>query len=492
MPAASPRLSMLIVPLAALVFLAGLGRGKIVTSHEARVAATAATMAESGWPWSARPVSVPLRLESRPPQTLAVNPWLIPVFNREMRLQKPPLPYWCTAALYRLMGASEMTSRLVPALMGLAGALLLYDLARALSGRRSARWAALAWVSTLFIAEEYRKAMADPYLAFFALASFWAWVRAASPRPDGGRAAGFLALFYLSVALGLLAKGPVLLLHVLVPVGLHTMLYRRAPRASWLQHAAGTGLALLLALPWPVYVAMHVPGVVQVWRYESVGEFADNVRNARPWFFYVPAMLELSLPWTPLWAAGLWAAVQRPRRHLLLPVLWCAVIVLVFSFAHMKKNAYMLPLMPAQALIIGRTIAMAEAWSRRGLRGRWPKLLLDAQVIVGVALGLGIAALALLGPVEGRHSLQMWLRSIAATPALNIAGAILALAAALIPLNRHVCRTLTRRAAVQACCCAVLVVVTIVIVNASKHNQRKAVVDFGAAPPAPKAAMVGV
>ena len=95
--------------LAALaIFLPMLGRKDIVTSHEARVAQTARQMAASGWPWRATEVSVPVvglidepsnkRLGPLPGRGQQhVNPWLVPVLNGQIRLQKPPLPYWCSA-----------------------------------------------------------------------------------------------------------------------------------------------------------------------------------------------------------------------------------------------------------------------------------------------------------------------------------------------------------------------------------------------------------
>src|SRR5579864_5642947 len=103
------------------------GRRQFAASHEARVADPAREMAAAGWPWNARVIEVPavhlvkrmgvLRLaaDSDAP-TLHVDPWVVPVLTGEVRLQKPPLPYWCAAVAYRLWGVGEMTSRLVPAL----------------------------------------------------------------------------------------------------------------------------------------------------------------------------------------------------------------------------------------------------------------------------------------------------------------------------------------------------------------------------------------
>ena len=55
------RLRPVLLVLAAMpVFVALLGRRDIGTSHEARVAQTARQMADAGWPWNARALSVPV------------------------------------------------------------------------------------------------------------------------------------------------------------------------------------------------------------------------------------------------------------------------------------------------------------------------------------------------------------------------------------------------------------------------------------------------
>ena len=146
-------------------------------------------MAASGWPWNAQPVQVPkvtkvlingmTQLRPAPGNdTMPVNPWIVPVMNNQIRLQKPPLPYWCAAIAFRLFGIGEGWARLVPALLGLFATLLIYDLSEMLLGRRSGLIAAAVWLTTgHFLVDEYRKAMADPYLAFFTLTAIWAWIR---------------------------------------------------------------------------------------------------------------------------------------------------------------------------------------------------------------------------------------------------------------------------------------------------------------------------
>lgn len=356
---------------AGVLFLAFLGRRDIVTSHESRVAQTARLMAASGWPWSATPVTVARPGSDQPWQ---VNPWIVPVFAGEVRLQKPPLPYWCTAVVFRVLGTSEWAARAIPALMGVFGTVLLYALARRLYGFRVAFAAACIWITTHFILDEYRKVMADPYLAFFTLACIWAWIAAAQ---DRRRMCALV--FYVSLALALLAKGPVALLHIAVPLAAWHLLFRARLPGPWPVHLWGVALLLAIALPWPLYVLGHLPHALEIWRYESVGELADNVRNARPWYFYPPNLLLIALPWTPWWVLGLLDPLIRDRRpERWLPLIWLAAIVLFFSLVNHKKNAYLLPALPAIVLMAAQAITL--------LRRNAPRLLVVQAVVFGAIL----------------------------------------------------------------------------------------------------------
>src|SRR5689334_620823 len=214
-PTVRPTRAALLLVMSLLTFLPFIGLRDIVTSHEARVAQVARQMAESGWPWNARLVEVPQvevrvgpegeRLSAKSDgSTQFVNPWLVPVINGQIRLQKPPLPYWCSAVLFRTFGFGEGVSRFIPALLGALSVLIIWDLARLLIGRVGAWYAALVWMSSYFIVDEFRKTMADPYLAFFTLAAVWSWIR--SQRSG----AGWFVPFYMAMALGVLAKGPII------------------------------------------------------------------------------------------------------------------------------------------------------------------------------------------------------------------------------------------------------------------------------------------
>src|SRR4051812_13376666 len=104
--ASHPIRLLLLLGLSMATFLLFIGLRDIATSHEARVVQVARQMAAAGWAWEGKRIDVPqveivhlpagLRLRAKEDgSTMSVNPWIVPVINGQIRLQKPPLPYWC-------------------------------------------------------------------------------------------------------------------------------------------------------------------------------------------------------------------------------------------------------------------------------------------------------------------------------------------------------------------------------------------------------------
>jgi len=164
-------------------------------------------------------------------------------------------------------------------------------------------------------------------------------------------------------------------------------------------HILGLALFLLIALPWPIAVLRTLPHAREIWRYESVGEFADNVHNARPWWFYLGALPQVLAPWIAFVIVGMLLVVGRKdarhRRHWFAPI-WIALTVLVFSFANLKKAAYLLPMMPGVALLTSEGIAAVAAHLRRRRTSHAPPLVilrLSGAIILACG-GIAIAWLA--------------------------------------------------------------------------------------------------
>jgi 4-amino-4-deoxy-L-arabinose transferase-like glycosyltransferase len=149
-------------------------------------------------------------------------------------------------------------------------------------------------------------------------------------------------------------------------------------------------------LPWPLYVIAHIPGVVELWRFESIGELSDNLRNARPWYFYIPQLFYIALPWTAWWIGGTVLAIHKRSRRRLFPLIWFLLTVAAFSFVHMKKNAYLLPAMPAMAICSAQGIVRMMAWARTVKDNAFIGLAARAHAVIGIGLAVATSIMLLL------------------------------------------------------------------------------------------------
>jgi 4-amino-4-deoxy-L-arabinose transferase-like glycosyltransferase len=173
----------------------------------------------------------------------------------------------------------------------------------------------------------------------------------------------------------------------------------------------------------------------------------DNTENARPFWFYFPNLFQITLPWTPVWLAALALPFLRRRRRAwrtaLFPLLWYALVVLFFSCVHLKKNAYLLPAMPAQALLIAQGLVRLAAIARAARRRRNEPAGLLLAIQTFIPLGFAVALFFLIP----KTALPLAPRLVAAAIPAGLA------AAALGPLVRRRTTdwlTLTSLAAVVA------------------------------------------
>ena len=355
------RLWTVAIAIAALLqFCLFLNHRDITTAHEGRVAATAREM-------------------------LHRRDWIVPYCNGVPRVAKPPLPYWTTMIAWCIAGREEVwLARLPAAILGAIAVLLVMDLARRVLGRNASILAGIVWVSTWFIVDEYRKAMADPYLAFFTLLSVWAWVAADQAKAKASRL--LYLVCYISAGLGALAKGQLILLHLALAIVPYQLLKRRLPRRPW-AHVIGIIIMLLIALPWPIYMLRHVPNTAKEWAEDSTGAYATTGAKSSSVFQYVLSVPQMAAPWSVLLLIGTIVTLRGPRRRqrrALWPLMWLIATVIVFTCVPMKKNAYLLPMMPAQTLLIAAALAQTIRVPRATKDAAIERFVLTAHLVAAI------------------------------------------------------------------------------------------------------------
>jgi 4-amino-4-deoxy-L-arabinose transferase-like glycosyltransferase len=315
-----------------------------------------------------------------PREMLQRGDWVVPHLFGEPYLDKPPLFYWLVMLSYAAFGSHDWSARLVPALAIHAAVLLTYLLGRRSLGGRTAFWGALLLALAPGFLGMGRLLILDGLLALWVTLALFAAFEAVRAGPLRWR---WWLLAAAACGLGVLTKGPVILLLVLPPWWLYRRLTVGAAAVSWRAAAAFAAVVLALPLPWYVAVCVRSPAFAAHFFWEhNVLRFLAPFDHLEPVWFYGPILLWGLLPATLLaWPLLRFLAggAAAPRRcpalgFVLLAGGWC---VLFFSLSGCKLPTYVLPAFPPLALALGRFLT-ATPW------GRGPRL---AGL---VALGLAV------------------------------------------------------------------------------------------------------
>jgi 4-amino-4-deoxy-L-arabinose transferase-like glycosyltransferase len=322
--------------------------------------------------------------------------FLVPHLNGETYSHKPPLLFWLMHLGWAVFGVNDWTPRLVAPLFGLGTLALTASLAARLwpGDARVTQLAPLILFGSAFFAVFTTLTMFDLMLAFFAVLALIGLVIAAEGRLGTGMSIAGLAL-----GLGVLAKGPAILLHVL-PAALAAPLW--APRLArarlpgwgrWYAGVAGAvvlGAAIGLAWAVPAAIAGGAEFAHELFIGQSAGRMVESFAHKRPFWWFAAWLPLLLLPWTAwpaLWRAAFGQGVVarfRADAGLGLASIWLAAAFVAFSFISGKQLHYLLPEFPAIALIVAR---LAVAGSER--RPSWIEVALPALVLFAVAVIAG-------------------------------------------------------------------------------------------------------
>jgi 4-amino-4-deoxy-L-arabinose transferase-like glycosyltransferase len=326
-------------------------------------------------------------------EMLARRDFITPTLGGLPWFEKPPLLYWMMMVGYRVLGVNEYAARLGPAGCGLLTALFVYWLGSSIgktggpkngdeSDSAVGRWSALVWLSSLGAIGFSRGATFDILLTMTvtgALTCFFINEVSTRSGSDGAqRHTLLLVAFYFLAGLSLLAKGLIGFVIIFGVITLYLVIRREWPTRGFTTSLIwGLPLALALAGLWygPM-IARH--GSTFVYQFVVQHHFARFVTNKYhhpgPFYFYVPVLIGLAVPWTIVLVASLtstrrwnWRGQSGLDRLRVLALIWLIVPLVFFSFSGSKLAAYILPGLPGVALLAGERIA---CWCReeRGQR----------------------------------------------------------------------------------------------------------------------------
>ena len=326
--------------------------------------------------------------------------YVVPYFNNQVRLDKPPLTYWLQTASYRLFGENDFAARFPSAVAAALVALSIFGWGSRLRppprpsaseariwGTKVGWWAAIIFTLSLQIFLHAKAAVADMWLVLFMTTAHWSGyelIRRSSngseyqtsnlpSRCDG--AAGiehrttnlWWWVFYVSLAFGFLAKGPVGWIPLLT-VGSTMFFVRETQFTRRFKFARGVLLALAIVAIWGVPALIETHGeffMIGIGRH-VVGRSLVTMEGHGPNsfgmyllllpFYFVTIFISF-FPWSiklPWLIRKLWLTNDDIDHYLIAGI---AVIFIIFSLIKTKLPHYTLPALPLIALLLAQRLA---------------------------------------------------------------------------------------------------------------------------------------
>jgi 4-amino-4-deoxy-L-arabinose transferase-like glycosyltransferase len=284
------------------------------------------------------------------------NDYVMPRLDALPYLDKPIVYFAAEAAAMELLGPTETAARLPAYLFTLAMAAFVWWFARRLWSANEAGIAAIVTLATPLTVAFSRTVIFDSALAFFVTVAMGCFylaidgVEAGFSRPVPAKAGTYTVIAWAAIGFGVITKGPVAIALPLL-VAIPYAIWRKRGGAIW--SLKGLIVFVVVIAPWVWAISRAVPDFLH---YVLVTETAQRLatkalkRSGPPWYF-VPLLVFGALPWTVVVLASRFERRDKTNVFLLL---WILIPLLFFSLSQSKRPQYILPLMPAIALLTSR------------------------------------------------------------------------------------------------------------------------------------------
>jgi 4-amino-4-deoxy-L-arabinose transferase-like glycosyltransferase len=297
--------------------------------------------------------------------------FIVPYFNGNLRLDKPPLAYWAQIASYQLFGENDFAARFPSAIAAGFIAVSILAWGSRINGEKVGWWAAIMFTLCLQTFVHAKAAVADMWLVLFVILAHWSgWEiilnderrtsNAERRTPDPM----WWWIFYSSLAFGFLAKGPIAWAPLLT-IG-STFFFARDWKVVR-NFKFGRGILLTLAIValwgvpalvrthgefWSIGIGRHVIG-------RSFGAMEGHGANSFGIYllllpFYFVTVFVSFFPWSiklPWLTKTLWPRRDATDNYL---IAGTAIVFIIFTLVKTKLPHYTLPAFPLLAILLAR------------------------------------------------------------------------------------------------------------------------------------------
>jgi 4-amino-4-deoxy-L-arabinose transferase-like glycosyltransferase len=333
--------------------------------------------------------------------------YIVPYFNNQLRLDKPPLTYWAQVSSYHIFGENDFAARFPSAIAASLTALAIFGWGRRIGGEKVGWWAAIIFTLSLQTFVHAKAAVADMWLVLFVTLAHWGGYELIENRESRieNRNAKWWLAFYFSLALGFLAKGPIAWTPLLT-VAVVIIYTRDWSALGCFKFVRGILLTLLAVALWGIPALAQTQGEffsVGIGRHvigrslatmEGHGAGSLGTYLLLLPFYFVTVFISffpwsIKLPWLvrKLWQNKKTGVGDHGYSGNLIDtylITGIAIVFIIFTFVSTKLPHYTLPAFPLLALLLARHWQPATAKAGRSLFAGIA--ITAACVLIGLAL----------------------------------------------------------------------------------------------------------
>ena len=321
-------------------------------------------------------------------QMIETGDWVTPRLGQGVFLDKPPLTFWFQSIFIRLLGATPLAARLPSAIAAFLTALSLFYWAKRKGLMRAGMLAAVIYILCPLVAVGLaRVAMVDSLLTFCFTLAIIGWIEGYN-----GNRKGYL-LMASGMGLAVLTKGAIGFLLPCMAAFVWLLVRRDWNSLKDVPWIASLSLFMLLVVPWHL-AAWRANGDLFFREYiihQHVQRFlGQDFGHYRPFWNYIPVLAVSMFPWTAFMPVAWWRSLrsvssekQSINAMMAMWGVWAAIVVLFFSISTNKLSSYILPALPALALV--SAWRLDGAWKvRKGLTAAESAILGVCGVVPGL------------------------------------------------------------------------------------------------------------
>jgi 4-amino-4-deoxy-L-arabinose transferase-like glycosyltransferase len=290
----------------------------------------------------------------------ASGDFVVPRLNDLPYLDKPIFLFAASALSMRAFGVDELAARLPALVSSLATVGLVVGFGWFRFGRKAGVLAGMILASSPLILAFGGIVIFDAPMMLWVTCATMAFHLTLERGQKGWCLAGWAA-----VSLAVLTKGPVgFVLPLLIGVG-DALANRRPVRRLFCP--AGPAVFVVLVGVWFAAVTVRHPDFPY---YAFVRETfervaTDSMRRTGPWYYFLPILVAGTFPWVTVLPAGGRSLLLGLRRRAegmsdeMFLLLWAVLPLVFFSLSQSKRPGYILPIVPALALLGGRMLQVS-------------------------------------------------------------------------------------------------------------------------------------